>query len=316
MNQLSQQWDLEQLRCELLGEGDLCNATPHGINNINAHFNHFGAISADGYYNNKPDDFLSSLDIWNSGGALTGSLTYTVGCHSGLNVPDGAAYPGSLPGVVDPNLDFPQAMSSRGAVYVGSTGFGLGDDITIAGTEKLIALFSGELTKGGTVGEALVRAKKSYINSLSTITVYDEKSSIQTTMYGLPMYKLGADTAAAGVATVQAAQALQNDSELLFDHVETTTGDGSYFTVNGSDEYQVTAWRPLQPKVVMNVTRNDPVHGVLITGGTYTDHGDFNPVITRPRQEWELVNSVPAVCLDAFWPSAIASPIRATRSGG
>ena len=57
-------------------------------------------------------------------------------------------------------------MSSRDSVYVGSTGFGLGDDVTIAGTEKLIALFSAELSNSMTVGQALVRAKQNYINGL------------------------------------------------------------------------------------------------------------------------------------------------------
>ncbi len=297
---ISDNWDLAELLCDLLGVGGGTCVT-HKVNNVNAHYNHYGALTAYGYNNNDFDDYLSSEEIYNSGSALAGSLNYTIGCHSGLSVPDGSAIADSPAA----NLDFPQAMSGKSAVYVGSTGFGLGDDTAVAGTEKLIAIFSAEVARGGTVGQALVKAKQNYINSLSTISVYDEKSSIQTTMYGLPMYTLGYGAVAA--VAQNATLAVSNFDE-TYNHNEVTTADGSYFIVEG--DYQVTAWRPIQPRVVKNVTQNDPsfpVHGVLITGGGYTDTANSDPVISRPKQEWESDTGEPAVCLDAFWPSTLVT---------
>lgn len=304
-------WTLDQLLCDLLGEGANCS-TPHDVNNINAHFNHFGAISAWGYNKKVYDDFLSSQDITERGSALSGGLTYTIGCHSGLSVPDGSAFANSGIGAVNPNLDFPQAMSSQNILYVGSTGFGLGDDIAIAGTEKLIALFSAELTKGGTVGQALVRAKQRYINTLSVVSVYDEKSSIQTTLYGLPMYDIVYSGTIEPLPTnlSTASNPDQDSLDLTAAFTESFTDNGSYFAIDG--EHQATAWRPIQPRVVIDLTGDpsdspDPVHGVLITGGSYTDIPNFDPVISRPKQEWERHTTEPSVCLDAFWPSSIAS---------
>ena len=86
-------------------------------------------------------------------------------------------------------------MAQQRAIFLGSTGYGLGDDEGIGGTERLINIFADSLMNDGVpVGQSLVLAKQRYLGSLSTMTVYDEKSSIQFTLYGLPQYQVGATT--------------------------------------------------------------------------------------------------------------------------
>jgi len=45
------------------------------------------------------------------------------------------------------------------------------------------------------------------------------------------------------------------------------------------------------------------VQGVLIKSGTYTDTTGFDPVISRPSQEWLIDDQEPDTCLNAYWPS-------------
>ena len=59
----------------------------------------------------------------------------------------------------------------------------------------------------------------------------------------------------------------------------------------------------IQPKVVLNTGGVEPVHGVIITGGAYFDEDQFNPVISRPSQEWETSVTEESVCVNALWPS-------------
>ncbi len=82
-------------------------------------------------------------------------------------------------------------MARQRAVFIASTGYGLGDDIGLAGTELLLTVFADELVQGDVfIGNALRDSKESFLLSLLSMTTYDEKSSIQLTMFGLPMYKV------------------------------------------------------------------------------------------------------------------------------
>ena len=95
---------------------------------------------------------MLASDVAAAAGEHAGRLLYTLGCQSGLNVP---------PGELD-ELDLPQAFASRGASYIGNTGYGYGLKWTIGLSERLMTLFTEELTEGTatTVGYALAAAKQ------------------------------------------------------------------------------------------------------------------------------------------------------------
>jgi hypothetical protein len=120
----------------------------------------------------------------------SGSLIFTVGCHSGLNVPD-EQMPGPLLGT-----DWAQAFSRQRATYIANTGYGYGDSDLIAYSERLMADFAQEPGYWGkgpqTVGKALLNARHRYYNSLpaQTFSNYDEKVLGEATLYGLPMLRV------------------------------------------------------------------------------------------------------------------------------
>ncbi|HEX9094202.1 MAG TPA: C25 family cysteine peptidase, partial [Coriobacteriia bacterium] len=186
---LTSGWSAADLRGALL-------SPTRGLSNVNAHFAHYAALSAGGFSSHDYTDIMASQDLSLSPNALKGKLVYSIGCHSGFDVPDGDVYAADPSLGIDPSLDFPQAMAGQGAAFIGPTGFGLGDDAGIAGTERLAGLFTDELTSasGRGLGDALVAAKRRYLSSLGVVTCYDVKSSVDWTLYGLPMYRVSAPT--------------------------------------------------------------------------------------------------------------------------
>ena len=325
---ISSTWTANDIGCELLGGAyaENCNdseAVSKGISNFNAHFAHFFFQSADGYnkYDPKPD-FMFSSDINSFGSgtqALSGNLTYTVGCHAGYNLPDGNAKEFAS-NTINPNLDFAQSVLKQGGVLIGSTGYGLAGIESVAGTEKLLALFSEELVKNRTVGEALVKAKQRYftnLRSVSDVTSYDVKSSIQVTLYGLPMYSLQNEATLMSTTSTSSSSALANVSFNIIDSDGTRipagnnifsqvdTASGSYYQVN--NEHHSIPTRPVQPKKVLSIPTGLPVHGILVMGGIYTDELNFNPVYSRPTTEWSKGVVEKSYCQDGYWPSNLAS---------
>ena len=212
-------------------------------------------------------DILTSNDVAAAGGAspaLQRKVVFTMGCHGGLNVPDRAALPADAALGIDPALDFAQAMARQRAVFIASTGYGLGDDIGLAGTELLLTIFADELVQGDVfIGNALRDSKKSFLLSLLSMTAYDEKSSIQLTMFGMPMYKVIVPNTPGSVTPLplQAAESSSNFTLNVQDGASTTTtthnvepvttSNGTYLTADGDS--QITAFRPIQPRVVSPV---------------------------------------------------------------
>ncbi|MBI4338611.1 MAG: hypothetical protein HY680_01515, partial [Chloroflexi bacterium] len=318
-------WSAEDLRCELLGQSP-CDS-PADVNGINAHFTHYAALSAGGFNSANGlglNDFLTSKEVALASGvptALLGRIVFTMGCHAGLNVPDRSSASAD-PGLgIDPALDFPQAMAIQRAIYLASTGYGLGDDEGIGGTERLLVLFAKKLLQNDLpVGDALVLAKALYLGSLSAMTTYDEKSSIQTTLYGLPMYTVEAGSApppeppppgggASLTLTVDGVQTAHTFAQVI-------TANGSYYTADG--DAQSTAGRPIEPRVAVPLPSNGsgPVHGVLLTASAFTDALGVDPVIARPTIEWEQNPLEPQACLPSFWPSDLASINSLETAGG
>jgi len=311
-------WTAEQLRNEFLTQ-------PHDIANINAHYTHYFSLSASGFVSNNFSDILTSTQARGAQSNLLKTIIFTMGCHAGLNVPDAAAFSAADVGLgIDPQMDFAQAMNQ--AIFLASTGYGYGDDEGIGGTERLMGILAEELVKDGgmTVGEALKAAKQRYITSLSTITAYDEKSSTEFTLYGLPQYQVQAPATASSLS-VQAATPTGGDTfnltiidgttstTTVYPLTSVNTTSGSYYTADG--DAQATAGRPIQPRVVINLPAGDPVHGALVVGGTYREILGFDPVITRPTNEWEVGATEQQVDLQSYWPSELAT-VNSLETGG
>jgi hypothetical protein len=202
-------------------------------------------------------------------------------------------------------------MVEQGAVYIASTGFGLGDTEGLAGTEKLMTVFAEDVTQAdATVGQALTRAKKRYLLGLNALTVYDEKSSIQFTLYGLPMYRLNADgsgvmsemSGSGNLATASIPGSTGRTETLhltVFDGAsplieqeytltEVGGANGCYFTVDGST--QATPDRPIQPNIVVPIpdSASGDVHGFWYEQLVATEYTEYDPSISRITTEWEV----------------------------
>lgn len=115
--------------------------------------------------------------------ALDGSVIYSVGCHSALPVAGAST---ELE-----EQDVAQTLLNAGAIaYVANTGYGWGVRSATGYSEHLVEYFTVALrrTDIGTVGEAVVEAKRRYRSFKSHLDAIDQKILRQWTLFGLPMY--------------------------------------------------------------------------------------------------------------------------------
>jgi len=346
-------WTADQVRAGLLGASA-------DVASLNAHFTHFGGISAYGYNQLlaggqwNPKELFTGKDI-STAADFTGNLVFSMGCHAGLSVPNDQAVDASVldPAYgVDPSLDVAQAMAGQGGVLVGSTGYGYGDTVSIAGTEELIGRFADQITQadgsagGQPIGLALAAAKRAYLGSLSAVTPYEEKSSIQFTMYGMPQYRLpstatqppapagGLQAAAEQAPAKSAAKASAKQAGTVPTAVTLTVVDGgttrtytvplaqvnagaagAFFTAGG--DAQATADRPVQPRMVVDLLAgSNPVKAAFITGGSYVDVTQFDPAISAWTTEWEVSPQEYQIATSGWWPADPTSVSTIATTGG
>ena len=331
-------WGADDVRRDLLAAG-------RPVGDVNAHFTHFGGISARGWNLDRrhldwTGEFLSSTDIV-SAPSFTGGLVFSMGCHAGLSVPDDQIAIRVKPGAtMDPALDVAQAVAQRRGVLIASTGYGYGDTEAIAGTEALIGDFADQATTAEAIsgpaqpiGLALAAAKRQYCGSISAFTPYDEKSSLQFAMYGMPQYRLACTTHPA--VTGQEAASVVNPGAAGWEPWHPTLDQpqppgtftltvldgnkepatytaelrgwsaysGTVFTANG--DAQATPDRPIQPRMVVDLGSGgpNPAKAALIVGGSYVDISRFDPAISRWTTEWEAYPGEFQVASDGWWPA-------------
>jgi hypothetical protein len=258
---------------------------------INAHFTHALAFPPTNIDPIRADQIIARA-------ALSGTLSYSVGCHSGLNIP-------GLPGEGG-TTDFAQAILGSGGAWIGNTGYGYGDAADVGYSELLMEGFSQQLAAGETVGHALRRAKAEYFNrtGVHSFSPYDEKVLAQATLYGLPMAQVSlpeplrrsllADSAA--VVSGQIGQAETSPEGLTARrvtftppytaHAITPTATitnaiaGVYFSVGG--EIESNPGEPIQPRTSVTITlAGETPHGAFFEGGTYKVLPAFDPVVAR-----------------------------------
>jgi hypothetical protein len=317
-------WTADALRSQMISVTEASD-----VNSLNAHFTHFALIPATTPVSPTwvGDVFLLAQEVTGTT-SYTGSLVASVGCHSGLNVPDEGAPAveiGRGTGVSDTVTtgdDWPQAFLRQGGVFLGNTGYGYGDSELIAYSERLMANFMDELGYWDpgppTVGQALLRAKQRYFVSAAagSLSTYDEKVLGEMTLYGLPMLRVrvpvttttppGAVPSAVTARSTRAPASGPTETPVRFsfDYVSHTVGISStYYTVVGEDgEVQIAGGRPVEPRVQRDVHVDGLIaHGALWVGGTYRDV-PIDPLVSRVLTDDTYIAGEPRYPSQAWYP--------------
>jgi PKD repeat protein len=283
--------------------------TAHDLASINGHFSHWEAVPAD-----EGGGVLTAADVLGATADRSGALDFSVGCHSGLSIPDDQV--NSNP------LDITQAQAAQGVNWMGNTGFGYGDYDEIAYSEELTLMFVDYLSQGMAVGDALRKAKAQYLNRTGVhgFTPYDEKVLSEMTLYGLPMLQVsfpagfempGPAWLAMGMDAEEqiAQQQVGNTGSLTTQQVNftlpvamATTVNGSYFHVNG--EIETVAGMPILPRTSVDVTLPGEIaRGAFFEGGTYQTYEGFDPVVSRLITETTSGLSEPQYTFEVWAPS-------------
>ena len=296
--------------CTLIGESwnagqfrDTVLNTRHAIVSINGHANH--------YIVGAPSGSVSSSDVAGATADHTRAILYTVGCHSGLNVPPTNPYQ---------PLDTAQALAQHQANYIANTGYGWGYVTSIGLSEQLMLNFTERLVYGqsATLGQALAAAKQEYYLNEGDFDYYDEKIMIESTLYGLPMYRYTTPTATAtrlgtrgrgqGATAIKEEQVTVLGDGLTVNSLSyqfpaltaESTDDGLYYTFGGLAH--VGDGEPIQPKYTADLSFPETkAHGVVFKGGVYTDATSFDPVVDQAITETTTL-AEPAFSAPGWYP--------------
>jgi Tol biopolymer transport system component len=267
------------------GKTDLTNvllgANTPTINSLNAHFSH-NLLQPAGPTSGQPGAGFTRSDLFSASeipapstdptngeftSTLLGRLLFSMGCHGGLNVAD------TLAPSAPERVDWAQVNAEqRAAVFIANTGYGYGDTVANALSERLLTIFSRHLADPSTtLAEKLVLAKHEYFQTMGTYGVFDEKVLIEMSYYGLPFWRVG-DVGPAPEAppapVVTDGKASLSIQPLAEEGVQRYDGPrGTYWATGPDREVAFSPYRPLQPLVTKSVTvPGQTATGVLLTG--------------------------------------------------
>ncbi|MCS6888922.1 MAG: peptidase [Chloroflexus sp.] len=193
------------------------------LSSLNAHFDHWQLIPAvaSGSTPNFPATRILAVEYEGTEtemcsifptlcpGFFYNTIYYSVGCHSGYNVPTNAIIQSrDIPSGFYA-ADFAQAINRHAGNWIGNTGYGYGTLDGVDYSERLAALLTQELMRnetrpdppatngvtyvGRSIGEALVNAKLRYLRTSIGLNAYDYKVLAITTLYGLPWKRIFVD---------------------------------------------------------------------------------------------------------------------------
>jgi Tol biopolymer transport system component len=274
-------------------------SNPPVLDSINAHYDHFRALPADENAANRETILYTTADL--AGRSTTGRVIFTMGCHSVLPVSDfvlGNAL----------NADWAQAYAQSGAVvYMGNTGYGLGDTAAVLYSEKLNLLFADRLDGSMTVGQALAFAKQEYA-ATPTQSGYHLKVVNEANMMGLPMYRVGSRAAPppptpaiTGTDSATGLPIAPFNVSPSFTKVDTAIG--SYYV---SDDAFAENRRPIEPTTKVDVTQPGLVaHGALLTALTSADEANFDAAFSRVVDDFSAFT--PELVGDVSYPTKLQS---------
>jgi hypothetical protein len=320
-------WSAQDVRNKLFGGG--VGSAPDIIS-LNTHFDESHMLPAQERNASNNLDLFTTADLAANQGALARRLLFSMGCHAGLSVSDVS---------VGSTNDWAQAITgaNQKGLFAGNTGYGLGDDQTVALSERLMALYAQELDGTSSAGRALMLAKQKYLGTTQVLSPYDEKALQQVVFYGLPFYGLGgvipANNASVRLLSSVSGAAVQqqasssggvtisgtdpmthlNVAPVSFDPTFTQVGTPpapSYF--KDGDPITVQQ-RPIEPGRSLDVTQRTAdgsglaqrAHGVLITGLSTSDSPGFNPAIFNPNIDNSANEQNQSNTSDAVFPSSL-----------
>ncbi len=281
--------------------------THHDVTSINGHANEYGFGTPSG-------EFIGVSDFTGTTVDFARAIFYTVGCHSGYNVPDG--------------LDLPEGLAIKKANYVANTGYGWGGGGVVL-SEELMWNFTKKLVFGAqtTPGRALMLAKQQYFADHPSPGPYDEKISTESTLYGLPMYQV---TSPAGLSKEMSGESIRVQSrpvalkgDLTQESVAyswpmpapQTTPAGTYYTLFGAVVGQ--GGEPILPRLSVDVSRPDrTLHGVVFTGGSYSTVST-DPIVQRVITTGvEFAPSAQGFTAPGWYPATFFAPNRVETGAG
>ncbi len=302
-------WTASDLSGILLGQR-------HDLVFLAGHFSTGSTLAAD--YQTR----LTASQVVSSGADFLNTLIFSAGCHSGYNTVDGHAING-----ITKQPDWAQAFARKGALFIAGTGYQYGDTEFVEYGERLYLEFARQLRSGTgpvSIGEALVMAKRIYLAETPLMRGIHEKSIIQTTLYGLPMFKIdmpGArlpDSSEGTVPSLNPVAATLNpglslglvtsDLSLYPDLREPVSTEESPYPLplrnievedaSSDDAYVLARWftgrqgfisnpaEPVRPLETYLVGMdNTLLRGVGFRGGEYHDLYDFLPLTGAPTTE-------------------------------
>ena len=302
-------WNASALRPYLTALPDA-----YTLNSLNSHFTHFSLFPA---VESGPNPIFLASEITASLTSYTSTLFFSVGCHSGLNVPDADL---SLP---HNGIDWPQAFTRRLATYIGNTGYGYGDSDLISYSERLSLNFVEELARGGSraVGQALLDAKHRYYNEIGggAFSSYDEKIVNEMTLYGLPMFSVifpVEDAALRPAAAVWLEQTLAGRAQsplapaalittslsLSPAYIPVAGPQGAYYQLSPAAGLLALPFRPTLPQTSQNIHQSGYLaHGALLLGGSFSDIAN-DPLITHVITDETYAATEPLFDSAAWFP--------------
>ena len=125
-----------------LGTAFTNSADPADVLSVNAHYSHWLLQPAAG------STLVSTANLPDVEDAFAERILFTMGCHGGLNVPDTLLGPTPTAFQRDRLLDWTQSYAqARAAVYVANTGFGYGDTVANALSERLMSIFAEQISR-------------------------------------------------------------------------------------------------------------------------------------------------------------------------
>ncbi|MDQ3456520.1 MAG: Ig-like domain repeat protein, partial [Actinomycetota bacterium] len=306
-------WTATDLRENLFG-------SRHDLTFLAGHFSANSTLAAD-----YDTTVLSTEVLQKERAFFQNSLIFSAGCHSGYTIVDGDGVPNVTVG-----LDWTQAFARQGATLIAGTGYQYGDTDFLEYSERLYADFARELRIGSApvpVGRALATAKQSYLATTPNLRGIDQKSVLEATLYGLPMYAVDmpsriptpTDNSVATpspVMTVPGSRlGLQVDNLAVNPMLQTVTKtltnvDGGQVTathLTGPDGVETNPSEPALPLERVNVSVPGQVlRGVGFRGGSYTDTDGITPLTGAPATETASVHT--PFLSPAFFPPKLAVP--------
>ena len=286
-------WTASDLSQKLLG-------SRHDIVFMAGHFS-AGALEAADYSTS-----VSSATVAASSVDMSNSLVLALGCHGGYSVTSGDGIDG-----LSPSPDWTEAMAEKGATLLASTGYAYGDTVLTEYGEHLFDNFVRQLRYGTgdvAVGAAEIAAKREYLLTHPTLTGVDEKTLLETTLYGLPMQSVNLPTGRMPAPTdssiVASAPAVSSGpgsvlglassevdvSPQLTTHtvpLNTASGQVSTTYLTGPNNGDIARpGEPIYPFQSYDVhVDNMVLRGIGFRGGTYTDQSGITPLTSAVGTE-------------------------------